>query len=51
MWSRLRARMSRLAAERQIAAELSALNDRSLEDIGIRRVDIRRFARRAAAGK
>ena len=32
-----------------LVAELSLLSDRELHDIGIRRVDIRRFARRAVA--
>lgn len=48
MWSRVKTRISRLSKGRKIAGELSRLSDRELEDIGIRRVDIHRFARRAA---
>ena len=49
MWNRVKGRLSRLSRERRIVAELSLLSDRELHDIGIRRVDIRRFARRAVA--
>jgi len=42
--------LRRWSAERRIRAELSALSDRELDDIGLVRRDVPRVARAAAAG-
>jgi len=44
----LRARLARHRKYRQTVAELAALSERELSDLGLSRADIRRVAREAA---
>ncbi len=49
--SRLAAGFAVKAAERRLVSELSQLDDRALQDIGVERFQLQEFARRAVANE